>query len=100
MTPEGGGVQVTVERDGWTWTITRSVPNRKTVYKAKDPTQAILKVIRAYGDGVTTRRLCELFGVEFVKRYRPPVKNLGRTQIGGWVLRDSTAAVDLDGEAW
>jgi hypothetical protein len=59
------------------------------VYKAKDPTQAILKVIRAYGDGVTTRRLCELFGAEFVRRYRPPVKNLRRTQIGDWVLRDS-----------
>ena len=90
--------QVTVERNGQTWTITRSVPNRKTVYKARDPVQAILKVIRAYGDGVTTRRLCELFGVDFVRRYRPPINQIGRTRQGWWVLSDSYRAVDLDAE--
>jgi len=100
--PEGGGVVVEIRQKGEAWTVTRIVPKGTSqIGTTRGIDTALYLLIRAYRDGVTTRRLIEHVGIKVVHMHLRRLVDVGkvsRTKGGGWVEASSRLAIE--GTGW
>lgn len=114
MMPGSIGVQVVVERgygsvvrseyDGVRWRVEARNPAGEVEVIGESPKRqgAVLLLVRAYHDGVSTKRLCEHLGVDVVQsglRTLIGKRKVGRTRAGRLVERGSRFGVDFSDRA-